>query len=112
MGSERLATSASILVLLANLMVAPCTAWAGGQNPTGQNGNHPVPAYSVPMPAAYPFPGFIGDPTCAGCCYTFPILAVYQCPAVLACQPGSQVEYIRSDTPYGLLGGRPYLYHY
>ncbi len=111
MGNERLAKNASILVLLAAAMLAPGTASAGGQNPPGKNRNDPAPAYSVPMPAAYPFPGFIVDSSCPGCAYTVPILAVYQCPAVMAGQPGCQVEWHRTDPMAGLLGGRPYLYH-
>ncbi len=111
MGNERLAKSASILVFLPALLLAPGTASAGGQYPRGNNGNDPAPVYSVPMPAAYPFPGFIVDSTCAGCSYTVPILAVYQCPAVIAGQPGSQVEWHRTDPMAGFLGGRPYLYH-
>ncbi|MGO9469388.1 MAG: hypothetical protein ACLQIB_04035 [Isosphaeraceae bacterium] len=111
MGSERLAKSASILVLLAAVMLAPGTASAGGQNVPGKNGNDPASAYSVPMPEAYPFPGFVVDSTCTGCSYAAPIFAVYQCPAVIAWQPGSQVEWHRTNPMAGLLGGRPYLYH-
>jgi len=112
MGNNRLAKRASIAVLLAAVMAAPGTASAGGQMPLGMNGNGPSPAYSIPMPAAYPFPGLIVDPTCPGCFYAVPILAVYQCPAVMTGQPGSQVEYMHVDPMTGVLGGRPYLYHY
>jgi hypothetical protein len=94
------------------VMLAPGTASAGGQAHPGAYGNDPARAYSVPMPAAYPFTGVIVDPTCPGCCYAAPILAVYQCPAVMASQPGSQVEWHRTDPMAGLLGGQPYLYHY
>ncbi len=83
----------------------------GSKHP-GKSGYDPSAGYSVPMPAAYPFAGGIVDPTCSACCYTVPILAVYQCPAVLADQPGSQVVYLRSDPASGLLGGQPYLYHH
>ena len=102
-----------ILVLsLAILALMPGTASAGGHKDHGKNGNDPSAGYPAPMPAAYPFPGVIVDPTCSACCYTVPILAVYQCPAVLAGQPGSQVGYLRSDPTSGLLGGQPYLYHH
>jgi len=111
MGNFRLAKNASILVLLAAVTLAPGTASAGGPKHPGKNGNDPSPGYSALMPAAYPFPGIIVDPTYSACCYTFPIKAVYQCPAVLAGQPGSQVGYLRSDPIFGLLGGQPYLYH-
>jgi len=112
MSNDRLAKNASILVLLVAVTLAPGTASAGGPKHPGKNGNDASAGYSVPMPAAYPFPGGIAQPTCSTCSYTVPILAVYQCPAVLVGQPGSQVVYVRSDSAYGLLGGRPYLYHH
>ena len=112
MGNFRPAKNASILVFLAAITLSPGTASAGGQTPPGKNGYDASAGYSVPMAKAYPFPGVIVDPTCLECSYTVPILAVYQCPAALGGQPGSQVEYIRTDPTYGLLGGRPYLYHY
>ncbi len=112
MGVRRLATIASALVLsLAILALMAGTASAGGYEHPGTNGNDPWAGYPAPIPAAYPFPGVIVDPTCSACCYTFPIQAVYQCPAVLAGQPGSQVRYLQSDPMPGLLGGQPYLYH-
>ena len=112
MGDRRLAMIASALVLsLAILALMAGTASAGGHRNHGKNGNDPSAGYSAPMPAAYPFPGVIVEPTYSTCCYTVPIQAVYQCPAVLAGQPGSQVVYLRSDPMYGLLGGQPYLYH-
>ncbi len=111
MGNDRLAKNASILVFLAAVTLAPGAASAGGYEHPGTNGNDPWAGYRAPIPAAYPFPGVIVDPTCSACCYTFPIQAVYQCPAVLAGQPGSQVRYLRSDPMPGLLGGQPYLYH-
>ena len=111
MGIDRVAKNPSILVLLAAVTLAPGTAWAGGPEYPRKTGNDPSAGYSVPMPAAYPFSGNIVDPTCSTCSYTVPIVAVYQCPAVIAAQPGSQVVYLRSDSAYGLLGGQPYLYH-
>ncbi len=112
MGNDRLAKNASILVLLAAVTLTPGTASAEGHECPCKNGNDPSPAYSVAMPAAYPFQGAIVDPAWSTCCYTVPIFAVYQCPAVIAGQPGSQVVYVRSDPAYGLLGGQPYLYHH
>ncbi len=112
MGNNRLAKNASILVFLAVVALAPNTASAGDHNYPVISGFDPSPAYSVPMSSAYPLAGFISDPTCPACSYTVPILAVYQCPAALADQPGSQVIYMRTDPAYGLLGGRPYLYHH
>ena len=112
MGARRLATIASALVLsLAILALMAGTASAGWHKDHGKKGNDPWAGYPAPIPAAYPFPGVIVDPTCSACCYTFPIQAVYQCPAVLAGQPGSQVRYLQSDPMPGLLGGQPYLYH-
>jgi hypothetical protein len=112
MGNDRLAKTASILVLLAAVTLAPGTAFAGGLTHPGKNGIDPSSAYSGAMPAAYPFSGVVGDPTCPGCSYTVPIVSVYQCPAVIVDQLGSRVVYIRSDPAYGLLGGQPYLYHH
>jgi hypothetical protein len=111
MGNDRLEKKAAILVLLVAVMLAPGTASAGGHEDHGKIGNGTSAGYAAPSPAGHPFPGAIVDPTYSGCCYTFPIQAVYQCPAVLAGQPGSQVVYLRSDPAAGLLGGQPYLYH-
>lgn len=112
MGNDRLAKNASILIVLSAITLAPGTASAGGLKAPGKSGYDPSASYSVSMPAAYPFAGGIGDPTCSECCYTVPIMAVYQCPAVLVDQPGSPVVYLRSDSAYGRLGGRSYLYHH
>ncbi len=112
MNNDRLARHASILVLLAAVTMAPGAASAGGPGNPGKNGGDPSPAYSMPMLAEYPPTGVFIDPTCFGCCYAVPIVAVYQCPAVLAGQRGSQVEWHRTDPMAGLLGGQPYLYHY
>jgi hypothetical protein len=113
MGDRRLATIASALVLsLAILALMPSAASAGGHKDDGKHGNDASAGLSAPMSAAYPFPGVIVDPTYSACCYTLPILAVYQCPAVLVDQPGSRVVYLRTDPAYGLLGGQPYLYHH
>ena len=103
MGNDRLAKNASVLVLLVAVALAPGTASAGGPKHAGKNGNDPSPGYPVPRPAAYPFPGISVDPTYSACCYTFPIQAVYQCPAVLAEQPGSQVGYLRTDPAFDSL---------
>ena len=111
MGNDRLAKNASILVFLAAVTLAPSAASAGWHKDHGKKGNDPWAGYPAPISAVYPFPGVIVDPTCSACCYTFPIQAVYQCPAVLAGQPGSRVEYLQSDPMPGLLGGQPYLYH-
>ena len=112
MGVRRPATIASALVLsLAILALMAGTASAGGHQNHGEKGNDPWAGCPVPIPADYPFPGVIVEPTYSACCYTFPIQAVYQCPAVLAGQPGSRVGYLRSDPMPGLLGGQPYLYH-
>lgn len=112
MDDDRLAKFASIMGLLAAVLLAPGTASAGGPRHPGKNGNGTSAGYSVPLPAAYPFSGDFADPTCSRCFYTVPIQAVYQCPAVLVSQPGSQVVYLRSDSVYGLLGGQPFLYHH
>jgi hypothetical protein len=112
MGNDRLAKNASILVLAVAVMLAPGTASAGGPNHLGEEGNGPWAGYPAPISLAYPFAGVTVGPTYPACCYTVPILAVYQCPAVLAGQPGSQVVYLRSDPICGLLGGQPYLYHH
>jgi hypothetical protein len=112
MGNDRLAKNASIPVLLIAIILAPRTVSAGGPTPQRENGNSPSAGYSAPMASAHSWPGAIVDPTCSACSYTVPILAVYQCPAVLVGQPGSQVRYLRSDPKYGFLGGQPYLYHH
>jgi hypothetical protein len=109
----RLAAIRSALVLsLATWALAPGSGLAGENGDHGTNGNRRPTVVPAPIPAAYPFSGVIDDPTYSACCYAVPILAVYQCPAVLAGQPGSQVWYFRSDPVFGLLGGQPYLYHH
>jgi hypothetical protein len=112
MGIDSLAKNASILVLLIAVTLAPGTASAAGPEYLRNNGYIPSAGYSGPMPTAYPFSASVVDPTCSGCYYTFPILAVYQCPATLVDQPGSQVVYLQTDPAYGVLGGQPYLYHH
>jgi hypothetical protein len=111
MGNDRLTKTASTLVLLGAVLLAPGTASAGGPKHPGKSGNHPSVGMPTPMPVANPFPEVIVDATCPACCYTVPIQAVYQCPAVIAGQPGSQVRYLRPDPRYGLFGGQPFLYH-
>ena len=112
MGNDRLAKNASILVLLAAVALAPGTASAGGPEYPGKNGNDPSAGYSVPMPAAYPFPGVIVDPTCSACSYTVPIVAVYQCPAAVAISRVLKSSTSGRTRRFGLLGGQPYLYHH
>jgi hypothetical protein len=111
MGNDRLIKNASILVLLLAVMLASGTASAGEPKQHKENGNNPSAGNPAPMPAAYPYAGVIVDPTFPACCYTVPIVAVYQCPAKLVGQPGSPISYFRSDPRHGLLGGQPYLYH-
>ena len=110
MRNDRLAKVASIVAVLI-AMLTPNAASAGGHPPAGHVA--PIPLASVaPHPLASPFTGIGAFPMCSSCCYTFPIQAVYQCPAVIAGQPGAQVIYLRSDSPAGVLGGQPFLYHY
>jgi hypothetical protein len=111
MDNDRRPKNAFILVLLVAVTMAPGKATAGGLEHPGKQVSDPAAGWPLSMPSAYPFPGVIADPATWGCCYTFPIQAVYQCPAVMASQPGSRVIYLGTDPMAGLLGGRPYLYH-
>ena len=111
MGNDHWVKYSSILVILTGAMLAPDTALAGGNTYPGKNRKTPSAGYPAPIASAYPFGGAIGDPIYAGCCYTFPLQMVYQCPAVLVGQPGSRVVYLRPHPMSGLLGGQPYLYH-
>jgi hypothetical protein len=111
MGNHGLMRNAPTLVLLVAVMLAPGMASAGEDKPQGKNGNSPLAGSPASTPAAYPFAGVIIDPSPSGCCYAVPILSVYQCPAVLVGQPGSQLIYVWRDPTLGLLGGQPYLYH-
>ena len=99
------ALSLAILALMAG------TASAGWHKDHGKKGNDPWAGYPGPIPAVYPFPGVIVDPTCLARRKTSPIQAVYQCPAVLAGQPGSRVGYLQSDPMPCGLGGQLNLYH-
>ncbi len=111
MGNDHLAKNASILALLIAIALTPITASAGGHGIHAQNANAPWAGQAMTMPNPAPYPGFLGGPAYAGCCYTFPIWVVYQCPAVIAGQPGSPVFYLGVNARGGLLGGQPYLYH-
>jgi hypothetical protein len=111
MDIDRRPKNAFRLVLLIALAMAPRTASAGGPNHPDQQGSDPTAGSILSMPSVYPYPGVVAHPT-LGCCYTFPILAVYQCPAVMAGQPGSRVVYLEPHPMAGLLGGQPYLYHH
>jgi hypothetical protein len=111
MGNGGVVKNAPILALLVALMLAPGTASAGEDIYQGKNGNSPLALSRASAPAVNPFVGVIIDPSPSGCCYTFPILVVQQCPAVHAGQPGSQVTHVWRDPRFGLLGGQPYLYH-
>ena len=102
MGNDRLTKSASILAVVITMLM-PKAASAGG---------HPPDGHVAPIPIASPWPANGVIPACPSCCYTFPIQFVYQCPAVIAGQPGAQVPYLRSNSPAGVLGGQPYLYHW
>jgi hypothetical protein len=110
MGNDRLAKNASVLVLLIAVTLTPGTASAGGRIYPGWNENDSWLGSSG-IPAAYPFPGAIANQPDLPWCYTFPFQAAFQFPAAQASQPGSEVGYLWTDPTYGLLGGRPYLYH-
>jgi hypothetical protein len=112
MARIRLAKNALIPFLFVAILLAPGTASAGGLKNPGKNGSDPWAGYPAPITTAYSLPGVNIDPTYSACCYTVPIVAVYQCPAGLTGQRGSQVVYIRSNPAFGLLGGQPYLYHH
>ena len=111
MSHDRLAKRASVFVLLVAVMLVPAPAWAGGRNPHDGYPNGPSVSSTGRLPAAYPFHGSTGNPPGSPWCYAVPIQAVYQFPAVLVNQPGSEVGYLWTDPTSGLLGGRPYLYH-
>ncbi len=111
MANIRPAKNASVLALLVAVALAPGNATAGGQEYHAVPVHDPSGAYALPMPAASTWPGGLAGPAYPGCCYTFPIQAVYQCPAAIANQPGSGVIYLRVNLEAGLLGGQPYLYH-
>jgi hypothetical protein len=106
------AGAARVLAVLIAATLAPAAASAQGPTVQVTNGNAGWAGYSAPMPPVNAFEGGIVGPMCPGCFYTFPILAVYQCPAVITAQPGSDVIFMHTYRANGLLGGRPYLYHY
>jgi hypothetical protein len=112
MDHDRRPKNAILLGLLVAVAMATGTAAAGEPEPPGKQGSDPAAGSSLSMPPVYAFPGVIAHPKDSGCCYTFPILSVYQCPAVLAGQPGSRVVYLEPHPMAGLLGGQPHLYHY
>jgi hypothetical protein len=106
MENAGVAKIAALLIVVACVVLTPVTAKAGGHKdryaaPTGR---------FVPLESVELMPGQV-DPMYVGCFYTVPIQAVYQCPAALAEQPGSQVAYLRVKSTAGLLGGQPWLYH-
>jgi hypothetical protein len=111
MNNDRRVQWASISVLLITITFAPGTASAGDHKHPGKQGIDPAAGYTPSMRSVYRYPGIVADPSCSGCFYTFPILSVYQCPAVMANQPGSRVAYLGMNSIAGLLGGQPYLYH-
>lgn len=100
--------TARVVVLISVVTVlSPAMALAGEPGYPGW-GDAPAGAYPA---AAYPLPGAFGYPPGNPWCYAIPIQAVYQFPAAIANQPGSEVGWLRPDPAFGLLGGRPYLYH-
>jgi hypothetical protein len=106
METARVAKMSSLLIVGACFVLTSGTAAAGDQKE-----KYPAQAGGViPMESVESFPAEI-DPMYVGCFYTVPIQAVYQCPAAIAQQPGSQVAYLRVNTAAGLLGGQPWLYH-
>jgi hypothetical protein len=106
MGNGRVTKIAALLIVVASGVLAPGTATA-----RGNKDRYAVPARRVvPMQSIELSPRGL-DSMYIGCFYTLPIQAVYQCPAVLADQPGSQVEFLKVNTTAGLLGGQPWLYH-
>ena len=111
MRNGRLVKNASILGLLLTIALAPGIALAGGHKSCGNQGKDAWVGRPVATRQAYLYSGAVADPLCSGCKYTFPIQAVYQCPAVEASQPGSRVRYLQTPPASGLLGGQPYLYH-
>jgi hypothetical protein len=112
MGVRPLATIASVLMLsVAIVTLMPSTAGAWGDRQDWMSYD-PSADYQSPAPSVYPFPGVSVEPTNRACCYAVPIVAVYQCPAALIGQPGSQVVYVRSNPMSSILGGQPYLYHH
>jgi hypothetical protein len=98
----------AIIVSVATVL-SPAMALAGGPRYPGW-GDAPAGAYSAAMPAAYPLPGAFGYPPGSPWGYAIPIQAVYQFPAVIANQPGSEVGWLRTDPALAVLGGTPYLY--
>jgi hypothetical protein len=110
MDSVRLEHIARIAVLVVAAALTPASAQAGGHKHQGCVG---APGCVGPdaMPAAYALPGAFGYPLGNPWCYAIPIQAVYQFPAVTANQPGAEVGWLGMNPEYGLLGGRPYLYH-
>jgi hypothetical protein len=110
MGKVHFVNLARIAVLLcAAAVLMPATAAAGGHRRHGcvdaPAEVHWAPTIIDPSLGAFPYPA--GDPWC----YAVPIQAVYQFPARIANQPGSDVGYLQTSPAFGLLGGRPYLYH-
>jgi hypothetical protein len=112
MGTARLKNLARIGALLAAVAVlTPVTASAGGDGYAGWNAG-PSTAYSAPITGRmYPLSGDYGYQLPTLWDYTVPIVAVYQFPAVIANQLGSEVGYLRTSPSFGRLGGQPYLYH-
>jgi hypothetical protein len=98
-----------VVLLCAAAALVPTTALGGGHRHRGCV-DAPADAVSATT-GVYPFAGDFpyspGEPWC----YAVPVQAVYQFPAVIANQPGSQVGYLQTSPASGLLGGRPYLYH-
>ena len=109
MGRSRLGDFARIAVLLVAALT-PAPARAGGHQHRG-GANAPGHVDPVAIPRAYPPPGSIAYAPGNPWCYTIPIQAVYQFPAVMANQPGAAVGWLRVHPESGLLGGQPYLYH-
>jgi hypothetical protein len=99
-----------IILIGVATVLSPAMASAGGHNHDGW-AVAPAGDYQAAMPAAYPFAGGFGYPPGDPWGYAIPIQAVYQFPAVIANQPGSEVGWLRPDPAFGLLGGRPHLYH-
>ena len=111
MGKVRFVNLMHLAVLVcAAVALVPATAKAGGGR---HRGWADVPMDDVPAAATgfYPFAGAFPYPPGDPWCYAVPIQAVYQFPAVMANQPGSEVGYLQISPASGLLGGRPYLYH-
>ena len=111
MCNDSFTKNVSILGLLITIALTPGTILAGGHERYGKQGNGASVCRPVAMHQADLYPGAIADPPCSGCRYTFPIQAVYQCPAAQASQPRSRVWYLEVAPMSGLLGGQPYLYH-